>query len=72
MTESEKEKVANQKRDGLKEPKKFLSKLGLSSYTEIEKLLQYSSKLNYGDGVDFGKCRDFFKLQLPKSEKIYY
>ena len=66
MTEADKEKVANQKRSAASNPKKFLNGLGIGSYKEIESLLAHSAKLDYGDNVDFEKCRGFFKAQLPK------
>ena len=66
MTEADKEKVANQKRAAASNPKKFLNGLGIGSYKEIESLLAHSAKLDYGDDVDFEKCRSFFKSHLPK------
>ena len=66
MTEADKEKVANQKRAAASNPKKFLNGLGIGSYKEIESLLAHAAKLDYGENVDFEKCRGFFKAQLPK------
>ena len=66
MTVSDKEKVATQKRAGVENPKQFLKKLDLASFTELEKLLSYRKSLDYADEVDFDKCRAFFKAKLPK------
>ena len=64
------EKVANQKRDAVANPKKFLSQLGLGAFAEIEKLFNYRKNMDYGDEIDFNKCRDFFKAKLPKGKMI--
>ena len=72
MTEADKEKVANQKRAAASNPKKFLNGLGIGSYKEIESLLAHSAKLDYGDNVDFEKCRSFFKSHLPKGKIPFF
>ena len=72
MTEADKEKVANQKRAAATNPKKFLNGLGIESYKEIESLLAHSANLDYGENVDFEKCRSFFKSHLPKGRFSYH
>ena len=66
MTDSDKEKVGNKKREAAKNPKKFLAGIKISDFRGIESLLSYSAKLDYPDQIDFDKCRAFFKTSLPK------
>jgi vaccinia related kinase len=70
MSEADKEKVGNKKREATKNPKKFLAGINISDFRGIESLLSYSAKLDYSDLIDFDKCRAFFKTSLPKGNKL--
>jgi len=70
MTESQKNDVAKAKEAACQKPDKFLKDLGVGDRKELQNLLKYSNDLDYGDEVDFIKCRGMFDGIQPKGKSL--
>ena len=42
----------------------------MSSWKELQNLMKYSKSLDYGDEIDFDKCRSFFSAVLPRGNSL--